>query len=169
MTIIQRLSDQLGNVEGCRHLSILELRDLADELISVMLEASAKRIDTPIRSYIAYLKKPEESLQKAIIENKRVTKEIINSILVRHSVEPDLLTTWDNEKLSDLVKGYKKLELKMGAGNIGTLEVDLLKDQKASTELLLSNWLYKYDHNSAEKQYKHIKNLSKNALPRSLY
>jgi hypothetical protein len=100
-----------------------------------------------------------KSLQKTIIENKRVTKVKIRSTLLKYSIKPDLLTTWDDEKLSEIVRGYRKLELKMGAGNIGALEVELLKDQKASTELMLSNWLYKYDSNTAEKQYKHIRTL----------
>ncbi len=102
------LSTQIGKLEDYKYLSLIKLQFLASNLIALMLDAGAKNSDAPFRNYIAYLKNPVESLNRSIITNKIVTKQKILTVLYKHEEDHDLLTTWDEKKLSDIAKGYRK-------------------------------------------------------------
>jgi len=154
---------ELGKIEEYGKLAHFNLQELSTNLVHFMLDAGSKNIENPKRRYFAYLDNPNESIQDAIIENKRVTKEKIKGILAKVPNDISYLTTWSDDSLKTLAKGYKILELKMGAGKISVFDVNLAKDHKASTELLLSKWLMKYSFTNADERYKHLKTIVRTA------
>lgn len=132
-----------------------KLEALADQLILVHFNASSLQLEDGNNYHILQLNPSEES-DKNIIENKKITKEILNRIIERAVVNPVSLFIKDNIPIDDIPRGYQTLEIKMDAGQISSDNIILFKDNKYSVENLMATWLYK-DIDQAEAKYQQIR------------
>ena len=63
--------------------------------------------------------------------------------------------------IDDLPSGMSTLDLKMTAGGISIENISLAKDLKASTEYLLTQWLYKKGKSATDARYQHLRTLTR--------
>lgn len=133
-----------------------DLLKAARTLINRMFEAGSLQHLSSKSMFVAIYKNPKDERINSVIEGKKITKDIIKTILEEIFAEIHLTTT-DDIVLSQLPKGMRRLELKMAKGKISARNIRVTKDQKFSTEKLLNSWIYKYGPEKAKKYYKQLK------------
>jgi hypothetical protein len=133
-----------------------EIQKVSNALIERMFQASTLSYASPKRDYFALLDDPETAKNQAIIEGKRINRDTVLSIIQKTFSGEALLRTYESISTSELPRGMKKLELKMAAGGLSVQNIDLAKDYKYSTEVLLEEWLHKYGPEGVTKRYEHL-------------
>jgi hypothetical protein len=154
-----RLSQHIPIYYPNTDANLSDLCKTARHLINMALEAGS-RADTPlIRDYFAFCKNPDEERNRAIIEAKRITRSKVEAILAGVISHPSLLHTRKSISIGDLPLGLNIMDQKMTRGDVAYRNVELMKDQKYSAELLLTKWLHKYGAPKANDQFDHLRAL----------
>lgn len=148
---------EIARLPGMEEYGYDVLQQAAKSLIDAMTQAASLVYDCSIKYYLALLDDPEHGKQNAIIDGKRISKEIVQCTLHKSATSVALLRAYDPVPLSALPRGMRKMELKMAAGRIPVSDIHLAMDHKFSTEYLLDQWLHKYGENEANKRYEHLR------------
>jgi hypothetical protein len=121
-----------------------DLLKVAQILIDRMAEASSLASVSAKQLYFALCSNPAQARTDAIIEGKRITRETVEKLL-RESLAADIrLHTKTPIALSDLPRGMRKLEQKMGKGGMSVSNITLAKALKYAYETHFDKWIYKY-------------------------
>lgn len=137
-----------------------ELGTIADALIAEALKAAALVAHETARDrYLSVFNDPEQILTDEILRGKRLTRDRLLTI-IRQALppQPDLRTS-DPISVEELPHGMNTLELKMAAGGLSIGNIGLAKDQKSSTEYLLTKWFHKNGKVSTDQRYQHLRTL----------
>lgn len=147
----------LATLPGLDQKSHFELEQLAVDLVNRMLQASSLLNGFGTRIYFSLATDPLAEEIKTIIQNKKITKNLIQTIINKLLESEVLLKTSSSAPLSELPKGMKAMELKMAKGGISVANVNLIRDYKSSMEFLLSQWVHKYGPKRAQERYDHLR------------
>ena len=146
----------IGNAE------FSDLLSAAKDLINQIQEASSLTHISTKKAYFSLCDNPQQELVDEIITGKRISKTIVETILSKNLSSKTILKSIKDNPISELPKGMNILEFKMARGNISVENINMMKDQKYSTEYLLAQWLSKYNSKKAENQFTHIQSIVKN-------
>jgi hypothetical protein len=151
--IIGMLAIRIGKIEefNCRYLP--ELYDCAEALLGHVLQASALSCDMPARSHYVFATDPKQELTAQVIRRKRVTADLVLSVLRSALQVAVSLQTANGSQIQKLPLGHHRLEKKMAAGGISFPSIEVAKDLQVSSEFLLQNWLYRYGPRTATDRY----------------
>ncbi len=131
----------------------------AKALINKTFEAASLEYLSPKQAYFALCNNPTKERTTGIIDGKRIDREIVETILSANLSFHVLLRSTRKISITELPKGINVLEVKMAKGDISVENINLLKDQKYSTEYLFAQWLGKYGSRKAEQQFTHISSI----------
>lgn len=136
-----------------------ELETIADALIADALKAAALPNESARDRYLAVFDNPEQIRTNEVLAGKRITRERL-LVIIRQALPatPDLCTS-DHFSVEQLPRGMTTLEKKMAAGGLSIGNIGLAKDQKASTEYLLLQWLHRNGKAATDKRYQHLRTL----------
>lgn len=136
-----------------------ELDTIADALIADALKAAALPNESARDRYLAVFDNPEQIRTNEVLAGKRITRERL-LVIIRQTLPatPDLCTS-DHFSVEQLPRGMTTLEKKMAAGGLSIGNIGLAKDQKASTEYLLLQWLHRNGKAATDKRYQHLRTL----------
>lgn len=137
----------------------IDLLLTAKALINKAFDAASLEYLSPKQTYFALCGNPIQEQANGIIEGKRITREIVETILSTNLSFHVLLKPRRNISVKELPVGMDILEVKMAKGDISVENINLMKDQKYSSEYLLAQWLGKYGSPKAEKQFNHISSI----------
>jgi hypothetical protein len=124
-------------------------------LINTMLRKSSLPQDSSKNGFLEFLQNPRTLKVESTIEDKRVTKKEIET-LVANTLTSTTLRMAKPMGLLNLPKGMKKLELKMANGGLSALDIDNEKDLKYSAEMLLTNWFHRKGPEETESRYENL-------------
>ncbi|MEX2120221.1 MAG: dsDNA nuclease domain-containing protein [Pirellulales bacterium] len=133
-----------------------DLERTAAALVDAMLAAAALAHADPRERYLALWPNPSKMKAEATISGKRITKDGLLSVLQESLEALPTLCTSGHVSLDQFPKGMRRLELKLAAGGLSLSNIDLAKDQKASAEFLLAQWIQKHGEARARAQYEHV-------------
>jgi hypothetical protein len=139
-----------------------DLLRAAKALIQKIFESSSLEHLTAKQAYFALCENPTQQQVDAIIDGKRITRRIVDSILSTNLSPRVLLRTTNSISISDLPSGMGRLELKLATGKISVENITLAKDQKYSAEYLFAQWFSKYGSEKADKHYNHVSSIVRN-------
>lgn len=131
----------------------------AKALINKTFEAASLEYLSPKQAYFALCNNPLKERTNGIIDGKRIDREIVETILSANLSFHVLLRSTRKISISELPAGMDILEIKMAKGDISVENINLLKDQKFSSEYLLAQWLGKHGSQKAEKQFTHVSSI----------
>lgn len=153
-----RLVKDLALTSQCKGRRYDELKEVSEALRDRILAASSLADVSALPEYVAVCSgSPEGVRSQAVIQSKRIGKEIVLELLNRELPSDTLLRTYQHVPIDGLPTGMKKMELKLAAGGLPVSAIEHLKDLKYSTEVLLISWLYKYGRELAQKYYEHFR------------
>jgi hypothetical protein len=161
--LTQKVAETL-NLKG-QTLGVID--GIAEKLILKHLDAASLSNDTSHSEYYVLSNDPGDEAIKAIIQNKRITKQIVLDLAKQQLEEPISLFIKDSAGIPKSSSSAKKLEAKMDAGGITYQNIELAKDQKYSFESLTVSWLYKYPEDEANKRYDQVVSIVKNQCQES--
>lgn len=147
---------RIGKLDEFNRRYIPELYDCALALINHVLQASALTCDLPVRSHFVFATDPEHESVKQVINQKRITADIVLALLRSALQTAITLQTASTFKIEDLPLGHHLLERKMAAGGISFQSIEVAKDHQSSAEFLLQQWLYRYGPQTATDRYGQI-------------
>jgi hypothetical protein len=156
--IDQHLIAGLANIPSLNNRQFLELSNLGESLTDFMLKAAAFPYEKARDDYISFSSNPKLAYIAAVIQSKLVTRQILESVIAKMLQNQPTLPSRNSIPLSKFPKGYRKLQLKMGAAGISMKSIELAKDHKFHLEHLLAEWHYKYG-DDAQVKYEHIRSL----------
>jgi hypothetical protein len=136
-------------------------------LLNTMLRKSSLPHDSPKTAFLEFLQNPRTVKIESTINDKRVTKKEIETIIANSLISTTLRTV-NPIALSNLPKGMKKLELKMAKGGMSALDIDNEKDLKYSAERLLTDWFHRNGPDEAESRYEHLSVIVRNECMEAL-
>lgn len=157
-TLAKAIANETGNTDQ----SFDVLNKAADSLINTMLRQSSLPHDSPKTAYFALLENPSAEQIGSIIQEKRITKEIVQRIITNSLQTKMAMQTLKTVEVSDLPKGMQIMELKMAKGGISAQNIDNAKDLKYSAETLLATWMHKYGSEEEEKRYQYLSVIVRN-------
>lgn len=134
-----------------------DLERAAKALVQVAFQASSLSNSSPIHSYFAALADPVKAQTAAVIQEKLITKAMVLKTIEAAFSDITLIRSRNRVPLSELPEGMLKLETKMAAGGIPVSDIDLAKDHKFAAEKLFAEWIYRYDRETANRYYEHIR------------
>lgn len=136
-----------------------ELDTIADALIAEALKAAALAHETARDRYLVAFDDPGRIILDETLKGKRITRDRILAIIQRAlPARPDLCTC-DHFSVEQMPQGMTILEKKMAAGGLSIGNIGLAKDQKASTEYLLLQWLHRNGKTATDERYQHLRTL----------
>jgi len=139
-----RLANDLTQYPRLSDKTFSELDELSSRLVYKMYEASSMSYIDPKHDYFFLSEDPKSSANAEILNGKRITKETLMSIIQDFNLEYVPLQTLDPIVLKSLRPGrYRKLEIKMIAGEIPLASINLIKEHKYSAEALFQKLLHK--------------------------
>ncbi len=159
--IEQRLVRTLSGISTLRGCRYDELDRIARGLTDLTFRAASLAHDDPVRFYLAIVDQPEQASTVSAIDAKRVTKDRVLDVVEHERTAVGALRTWNRVALAELPRGMHRMELKMAAGGLSAADIDLSKDCKFSTEVLLDGWLYKYGPEIAGVRYEHLRTVAR--------
>lgn len=153
------LIDMLPRFEEIGDRLHSELGALADGVVDEMLRAARLDQHSVRNRYLAVFNDPAAIEASEIIKGKRITKERL--VLILRSVLPIQPTLCTNQPLSaaDLPSTSGNIDAKMTTGGISINNVNLAKDLKSSTELILARWLHSEGKARTDARYQHLRTL----------
>jgi hypothetical protein len=125
-------------------------------LIEKVLNASALSCDMPIRSHFVFSTSPSEALTQATINHKKITFEGLSAVLSASCQTLLVLASGTNQVPVDVPTGHHILEKKMATGGISVPSITDAKDQLASAEYILQQWIFRYGSATATQRKAHI-------------
>lgn len=154
-----KLVQHLGACPRCATRSVADVTRVARQLIEAMLRAGSHGNSLAMMDYFSLLNDPDGMRNNALIQGRRITKEVVSQVIEEALPPEGLFCTAGHVPLSDLPKGMKIMETKMAVGGISLGDIQLAKDHRASAEKLLLEWSYKYSTTQAAERYEHLKTL----------
>lgn len=157
------ITETLSKIEICNDLNVAKLNHILKMLKYTIYEASSKFIDDPIRDYIALFKGDKLiKITEAEVNAKRITKQMIKSIIENVSTKAYYLASNDSEFLLSPDRKMK-MEKKMNCGLIDPeiISVMELLRQKAE-EYYLGSYYSSSEENLVRKELEHILNIIQN-------
>jgi len=151
-----RIIEHLKNSSEIGDANYVELGEVSKSLVNKMFEASSLAHDGARQLYFAMLNNPEHEMTNMVIQSKRISKDIVNKIISDGLSNTAVLQSIDGVNIRLLPKGVRKLEIKTTNGGISARNIDLMKDHKFSTELLLTDWMYKYTPDKANERFDQV-------------
>jgi hypothetical protein len=136
-------------------------KNLANELIELVLRSSASICDNPRKKYLDIFNDPKKMLVDMVIEAKRINRDKISSIIAKFNEDKLKIIVNNPLKIENIPKGFSKIEKKMIMGEIPADYIERFKDNKASLDYLLASWTNKYGVNEATMRYNKIHKLIK--------
>ncbi len=161
--LTQKVADIL-NLKG-HTLGVID--SIVDKLILRHIDAASLSNGASHSEYFVLSNDPKDEAIGAIIQNKRLTKQIVFDIVKQQLSEPITLFIKDSGGIPKSSGSAQKLATKMDAGGISLENIDLAKDQKYSFEALTLTWLYKYPEDEANKRYDQVISIVKNQCQES--
>ena len=161
--LTQKVADTL-NLKG-QTLGVINA--IVDKLILKHIDAASLSNGASHSEYFVLSNEPKDEAIKAVIQNKRLTKQIVLDIVKQQLAEPVTLFIKDSGGIPRLSGSGQKLAAKMDAGGISLENIELAKDQKYSFEALTLTWLYKYPEDEANKRYDQVISIVKNQCQES--
>ncbi len=138
------------------------LISVAKELINLMLEASSLANNSPLQIYFAFCQNPKKSRDLSTIEGKRIDPSKVHEIVKKCKSSNVLLQALKTVSIDSLPKDTNLVDLKMTKGGVPYTNIELTKDHKYSTELILDTWLYKFGVKKANERFDHLKTIVAN-------
>jgi hypothetical protein len=127
------LDDHLGRVGLCSGLKFEQVRVLRYQIVYHIMQASAKLLPTPVLDYIAFSTKKDIKKEYFEINNKRITRDTIQSIFDKVGSNKVLLqSNILPKKLEDTT--MPKMTLKMSLGGVDALHIDAMKELAIGTD-----------------------------------
>jgi len=128
----------------------------ADALLNRILAASALPCDQALRSHFVLSSSPSDLSIQTIIEHKRITREVLLSVLVTTQQVLLAPAALGNKMPLDFPAGCHRLEKKMATGGISTPSITISKDLQASAEHVLQQWIARYGGEEASRRRVHV-------------
>lgn len=133
-----------------------ELGRIADALISTMLEAGALAHESHRDRYLFLFDNADELSKCETIKGKRITCDRLRGVLESCISSIPTLVTNQPVSIADLPPTLRTMEMKMAAGGISIGSIELQKDLRDSTELLLARWFHQ-NAKQADERYRHLR------------
>lgn len=161
----------INSIKTCPHLTGItesKINDIADIILSKFYKASSLHQEASDTSmlYMAGIA-TDDDLLKEKINSKRFERAEFVAWLEQYKMQPVQLKLKDRNKIDEIPTGNAVLSIKMDAGNIGSDNIDMLRDLKFSFEQHTLAWLYK-DGAQANEQYNQVTTITEN-LCREIY
>jgi hypothetical protein len=155
--IESRLRDLVARLTQLKDRPYADIARVATALIRSMHDAANLSHQDARRDYFAVLVNPQQVRDRAKIDGKRISRELLERLIASACAPSVLLATHGNVSVAQLPKGMQVVEQKLAAGEVTVANVNLMKDHKYSAELLLANWLYKSSPEEADRRYQHVR------------
>lgn len=166
-SIFNNLVAKIGKIESLNEQTLGTLEAIAESIIMKHFDASSLNHSENLNEYYVTSSNPEEDQIKEIIDSKKITCTIINTLIQDKISEPITLFIKNNSELGKIPTGERKLEVKMDRGGISYDNIVLQKDLKYSTEKQISSWIYKYNEEKANMKYNQVKLIVNNECQES--
>jgi hypothetical protein len=124
------VATKIATLEAYRWFTLERLNSCAVSLINHVQQSSGLTCDQPLRHHFVFSSLPADELSKAIIENKRIGRDLILGLLASHLAELIVLHTSQPLKAIDLPAGHHVLEKKMAVGGISYPSIAIAKDHR---------------------------------------
>ena len=154
--ITMNVATKIAGLEAYRSFSLEKLNSCAVSLINHVQMSSGLTCDQPLRHHFVFSSSPAEEKSKAIIENKRIGRDLILTLLASHLAELIALHTTQPLKAIDLPAGHHVLEKKMAVGGISFPSIAIAKDHQVSAEYLLQRWVHSLGTATATERFQHL-------------
>lgn len=128
----------------------------ATALIEKVLMASALSCDQPMRTHFMFATSPVQAIVQATIQQKRIVEVDVTSLFTGSLQALLLPPNNSNVVPTQVPAGSHILEKKMAGGGISTLSISTAKDQQASAEYVLQQWISQYGPEAAKQRRDHI-------------
>ncbi|NGM74264.1 dsDNA nuclease domain-containing protein [Sphingobacterium sp. SGL-16] len=160
--INMKLHNELKNCKILKGLTESKLLEIGDLIIAKCFHASSLTIsdDDPIISYISG-KSELADIAAQIITDKCIKLRDFQSWLESEKITPAVLLLKDREHKINSTDGYRRLEIKMDAGEIDADNISIIKDFKFAFEQHSLAWMYK-DSEDADLKYSQIMSVTQN-------
>mgnify|MGYP000849571807 CR=1 FL=1 len=160
--INMKLQNELKNCKILKGLTESKLTEIADRIIAKCFHASSLTVsdDSSAFSYISGRSELSD-VAAQIIMDKCIKLSEFSYWLEKEKVTPALLLLKDRELSINSTEGYRRLEIKMDAGEIDAENISLVKDFKFAFEQHSLAWMYK-DSEDAEIKYNQIMKVTQN-------
>lgn len=134
------------------------LLDISHDLIEKVFESSSYPCLDPRYHFLCLLENPEEQAVTLTVQEKMITKDMVEEIF-RKNIDPTVyLSMVDSKKIGQLSPGVHRLELKMDSGGIKAMDIYYHKSHKVSSEALLAKWYKKYGSKETNLRFQHLSN-----------
>lgn len=156
------LAHDVGIITRNEHQPSFILEAIAEELITLTSKAACRSTDLTEPSYYRLLRAPEAVISDSILENKRITPNMVDACLNKHLHTSITLQSIDPSPILLAPIGTEVMEIKMSQGGVSAENIDLMKDNNYSARKLFIGWLYKWGKPEAERQADHLSLLVRN-------
>ncbi len=157
------IAEVMPHIDICASFTVERLRGILDNLIYSIYSRSSKKIPSSIKDYISLLQgKPIEHLIQTEVNNKRVTKDIIKSILSSANTQTYFLSS-ANEELSLNSNRQKIMIGKMNCGMIDPDAIAVMDQLRDSSEQYFLTAFHKnMERIDSKLRFTHIRSIVKN-------
>ena len=114
--ITMNVATKIASLDAYRSFALEKLNSCAVTLINHVQKSSGLTCDQPLRHHFVFSSSPAEENSRAIINNKRIDRDLILSLLASHLAELSALHTSQPLKAIELPVGHHVLEKKMAVG-----------------------------------------------------
>jgi hypothetical protein len=150
------VATKIATMEGYRSLPLERLNSCAVSLINHVQLSSGLTCDQPLRQHFVFSSSPTEEHSKAVISNKRISRDLILQLMAAHLAELILLHTSQPLKALDVPTGHHVLEKKMAVGGISYPSIAVAKDHQISAEYQLQRWVHILGPDVATQRFQHL-------------
>jgi hypothetical protein len=156
------LAHDIGVITNNQHQPSFILEAIAGDLIALASKTACRSTDLNEPSYYKLLRAPEEAISDAVLENKRITSDMVDACLNKYLHSVITLQSIDPSPILLSPKGTRIMEIKMQQGGLNLENIDLMKNNNYATRRLFIGWLYKWGKIKAELQADNISLLVRN-------
>lgn len=132
------------------------LLKMAEEMMNLTSTAACRSTNLSQPSYYKLLQDPTGTLTSAILENKKISRDMVEKCLMSCKDSVILLRSITPRPISLSPMATKIMELKMSKGGIDIDNILLMKNNNWSAQTLFVEWLHKRGRIEAERHADHI-------------
>lgn len=157
-----KLINQLKLCSLLKGVQESKIEEIADLLIAKHLRASSlSHKEESASCFIMGIQSEIDDI-KRILDGKRITSNDISLWLNKQKNLPVALLLKDRNKIDNIPKGHRRLEIKMDAGGIDSENIDLLRNFKFAFENHAITWMHKDGLENAENKYNQVSYIIQN-------
>jgi len=131
---------------------------ISNDLIGKVFECSSYPCSDPRYHFLNLLENPEGQAVTLTVQEKMITKDMVEEIFTRHIDPTVYLSMIDSREIGQLSPSVHRLELKMDSGGIKAMDIFYYKSHKVSADALLAKWHKKYGSQEANDRFQHLNN-----------